>query len=335
MERAETVSPEFTVALAEMLRVLRTGWQPPSELSKLLGCTQSEAHHRIETLRDAGFDIPLHPLRGYRLEGGSHTLSAADILSRQQHPWPPRIEVIRSTTSTNSLALEHGARGGPTPVVFFAEEQTGGKGRFGRIWHSEPGKGLWMSLCLNPEGALPHWPRLTTLAALAIAQTVESLTGMAPQIKWPNDLILSGRKVSGVLAESAHRADGTAFLVLGIGINVNQSSFPKDLIDTAGSLHTISGKLWDRNAIAADLLLRLKESFHTMDSQFEHALEEVRKRSSVLGKKVTVHTGSEQIEGVAEDLGGEGDLILRTPNGEVRRFAAGEVSLKSTMPANK
>jgi BirA family biotin operon repressor/biotin-[acetyl-CoA-carboxylase] ligase len=171
------------------------------------------------------------------------------------------IIVAGETTSTNDLAWEASERGATAGFVVFAEQQTHGRGQYGRRWESAPKQGLWFSVLLRPAMTLRESPRLTSLLAEVVSATIAEETGCAPTIKPPNDIYIAGRKVAGVLVEGRTAGDGSYVAVAGIGINVNQTSddFPEELRRTAGSLAMATGRRIDRSKLAIALLRKLEQ----------------------------------------------------------------------------
>ena len=171
------------------------------------------------------------------------------------------------------------------------------------------------------------WPRLTTWAGVAVAATV----GAGAQIKWPNDVLLGGRKVAGILIESAVDESGGAFAVVGIGVNVNQTEFPPEIADRASSLRLHAGQAVNRAEFAAALLAELARLLPIMEQDFPAILAEAAQRSAALGKWVQLFSGTETFEGVAESLDCEGNLEMRMADGSLRRMTGGEISSKPTI----
>ena len=191
------------------------------------------------------------------------------------------IVVFRETDSTNDLAAQAGRDGVAEGIVFFAESQRAGRGRMGRQWVSPPGRNLLFSVLLRPA-AVPaeRWPELTFCAALAVAETAERFTGRTARVKWPNDVLVEGRKVAGVLLE-AHHAQPPGFVVVGIGLNVLQGAedFPPELRDRAGSLAMLgSADGWCRQEVAAFVLARLNDQYAHWPSGFALIREECARR---------------------------------------------------------
>jgi BirA family biotin operon repressor/biotin-[acetyl-CoA-carboxylase] ligase len=312
-----------------ILRLLREEPHQPGSLAAQFGVTRPQVEEAVSRLRDSGVDIPLHPMRGYILQSLPDKLVADDLLSRPGTDWLGDIWTIESTGSTNTVALEQGMLGLPGPLAIFAEHQTAGRGRFARKWESESGEGLSLSLLLRPSAAQRFWPRLTALAALAVARcTAEFLPEDGVQIKWPNDVVVCGKKIAGILAETGSDPVRGPFVVVGIGLNVNQVSFPAPLSATASSLRMISGHEQERAAVAASLLGHLGRMLPDIEDGFPAPLTELERRSSVLGRRITLHTGAASFEGTAVALDAEGLLQLRTDDGTLHSFSAGEVSLR-------
>jgi BirA family biotin operon repressor/biotin-[acetyl-CoA-carboxylase] ligase len=312
-----------------ILRFLREHPQQPGSLAENLGVTRQDIHDAVSSLRSRGLDIPLHPLHGYTLQSLPEHLVAEDLLSRPGTEWLGAIWTLESTGSTNTVAIEQGQLGLPGPLAIFAEHQTAGRGRFARKWESATGEGICLSLLLRPATPQNFWPRLPTLAALAVACcAAEFLPRHQVQIKWPNDIVVSDQKLAGILAETGSEPARGPFFVLGIGLNVNQAGFPAPLDATATSLRILSGRKKDRARVAAALLGHLGRLLPCAEEGFSSALRQVEERSSVLGKRLTLHTGTQRFEGTAEAIDSEGRLQLRMTNGTQQCFSAGEVSLK-------
>jgi BirA family transcriptional regulator, biotin operon repressor / biotin---[acetyl-CoA-carboxylase] ligase len=326
----------MTHALVRILKHLRQGPVPPGELAAMTGLTQGELRSHLGSLTQKGFDIAVHPLLGCEIRVSPDSLVAEDIASRMETHWLKDISTLAVTPSTNSLALEYGTRGARGPLAFFAEAQTAGRGRFGRVWESGEGEGLWMSLLLHLAEPIRFWPRITTLAALSVAKVIEGIQTdprLFPQIKWPNDVLCGGKKVAGILAETGSHAQAGPFVVLGIGLNVNQKSFSPGLAHTASSLRVLCGSRLDRAEVAGRLLEHLYQSLSKIETGFDSILASVKERSSVIGTSLSVSIGGEFVEGLAEDLDPDGCLRLRMENGTLRTLSAGEVTLRSPCAA--
>lgn len=232
--------------------------------------------------------------------------------------------------STNESATRLAQAGAPEGTLVTAEEQTRGRGRQGRSWHSPPGMGIWMSLVLRPQVEADLCTGIPLLGALAIASGIERVTGTRPELKWPNDVYMKGRKVAGVLGESAVEGTRVRFAVLGMGINVNlpASGLPPELRDTAGSLAIATGRTWDRVAVLAAILAGLEERYDAyVASGFAAIREEFLSASHLVGRLVEVIFPQGSVSGTVLDVAGNGELVLATGGGTAK-VRVGEASLK-------
>jgi len=303
---------------------------PATDLAGQLAAPLATVEARLAELRGAGFEIEERPGLGFRLLGSPDRLIADDLLARLGAcPLVREIVVFEETDSTNDLAVQRGRQGGAGGLVIFAERQTAGRGRFGRPWASASHRGLWFSLLLRPALPLPLWPRLTTWAAVALADAIEASLGLPAAIKWPNDLHLGGKKVAGILAESGTDGTGEPFAVVGIGVNVNHepADFPPELTAKAGSLRMATGRAIDRPAFATALLRALDARLPQLADAFPEIIAAAARRSFLLGRWIQVQFGVELLEGHAEELDADGHLLLRSGDGTLNRLTAGEVTV--------
>jgi BirA family biotin operon repressor/biotin-[acetyl-CoA-carboxylase] ligase len=310
---------------------------PPFHLAHEADLSPADVDDRVRELCAAGFQIELTAGRGYKLLASPDRLMADDLWARltlgdPAHPltsFVREIIVLEETHSTNDVAAQLGRDGVSGGAIVFAERQTGGRGRFGRRWESAGHQGLWMSLLLRPLLRPAHWPRLTTWAAVAVAQAIEHRTGCATRIKWPNDVEMSGRKVAGLLAEVGEDQRGQPFAVLGIGVNINQeeSDFSAELAARATSLRLETNRRIDRAALAVVLIEELAATESLLEDHFEQIVTLAARRSTVLGQAIEARAGETIHRGMAEGLDADGHLLLRMANGDVRTLTAGEVTL--------
>lgn len=314
---------------AAVLQALRAAGLhiPLGELAAQLATSSPEVAAAIARLTSAGFDIESHPSLGCRLLSAPDRLLADDLHSRlgDDCSLAREILVFEETSSTNDVAAKLGREGHPGGLVVFAERQTAGRGRFGRRWDSAGHAGLWFSLLLRPQWPLARWPRLTTWAGVSVAAAVEHCTSLPARIKWPNDVLIHGRKVSGILIESASDSTGAMFAVAGIGMNVNQEEFPAELATRAASLRQLTGRPLDRAALATAILRELAARLPTAATG-DTLIAEATRRSALLGTWVRLQSGTETLEGTAESLDPEGNLLLRLPDATLHRATAGEVT---------
>lgn len=314
---------------ARLLVALRTAGvhMLPGDLAGQLSVPLAEIETSIARLCAAGFDIETKPGFGCRLLASPDRLIADDLHARLGDcPLAREILVFSETSSTNDVASLLGRQGHAGGLTVFAERQSAGRGRFGRRWDSADHAGLWFSLLLRPELPTAHWPRLTTWAGVAVAAAIEQFTGIPAQLKWPNDILVAGKKVTGILIESASDDSGTPFVVAGIGVNVNQTDFPPEIAERAASLRQITGRSIERPALAAAILQELSSRIADVAQNFPSILAEATRRSALLGSWVRLHSGAMHFEGTAESLDADGNLLLRLGDGTLQRMTAGEVT---------
>lgn len=233
------------------------------------------------------------------------------------------IQVHEELGSTSDEVRELGLAGHPHGLVVFAESQTAGRGRRENRWNSQPGMDLAFSLLLRPQVPVMYWPRLTTLAALAICQAIEGVAVLPALIKWPNDVYVHDRKCAGILAETFMGGAG-AFMVLGIGLNVNSEDMPPDLRTSATSLKLATGKSVDRSVLAIALLKSLDQQIRKINAGFSEAVEEVQQRSWLLGKVLTARVDGREVRGMATGLDDEGHLLVRDEQGVILTLSSAE-----------
>lgn len=237
-----------------------------------------------------------------------------------------RIRLFHEVTSTSDVARDLGMQDAAHGTVVFAEQQHRGRGRRENRWLSAKGKDLMFSVLWRPGIPPELWPRVTTLAALAVCKAIESELPIAPRIKWPNDVYLKDRKLGGLLAESVS-ANGGAFLVVGVGVNVNNTDFPPELQPIATSLlRECGGRVLeiDRSRLAGVILHRLADELARAEAGFVEAMREVRDRSWLLGKTVRARMEGGEIHGRAIDLNHEGHLVLALADGSISTLSSAD-----------
>lgn len=315
------------------LKGRQPGFASGGEISKILGVSRTAVWKHIQALREDGYGIDAVPRCGYKLVGIPDRLYADEIMYGLDTKSIGRnVFYYDRVDSTNREAKELASAGAPSGSLVVAEEQAGGKGRLGKGWFSPWGMGIWCSVILRPDVNIGQAHLITMLTAVAVASAVEKDLGVKPGIKWPNDLLVDGKKICGILTEMSAEMENISYLVVGLGINANipSSAFPGELKDTATSLQAIKN-----GPVSRLLLLRLFleefEYYYLMwlKSGFLPILREWKKRCITLNRRVKVKTLKESWEGWAEDVDSTGELILRMPDGSTQRFIAGEVSLNN------
>lgn len=262
----------------------------------------------------------------------SDFLNALDIKSNLKTEFLGRhLHCFRQIDSTNETAKKAALAGAQDGTVIVAEQQKHGKGRLGRDWSSPPNQGLWFSIILRPPIKPTEAAQLTFVSAVAVCKALRSLTGLPVMIKWPNDLLFENKKVCGILTELSARMDNINFLVVGIGVNINQQEkdFPDEIKETASSLAIASGRVWQRTEVLNKILQEYENQYQNyLDVGFGNTLQLWRGLNTTLGKEVVVTTKEECYTGIAEEINESGCLLVRRNSGETEVLWAGDVSLR-------
>jgi BirA family transcriptional regulator, biotin operon repressor / biotin---[acetyl-CoA-carboxylase] ligase len=300
-----------------------------ARIAREIGVSRFTVHHWVDRLRTLGVKVKGRPGSGYHLEKIPDILTPDMLRQRLKGClFGKRIYHFFRTDSTNRVAFELGQAGEPQGVVVLAEEQSAGRGRAGRTWHSERAAGIYVTLLLRPKLAPVQAPLLTMMAGLSAHTAVEAATGLAVDLKWPNDIIIRGKKAGGILTEMHAEPGLVRFVVVGLGLNVNQERFPGELANTATSLRQETGKPQSR----MELLVRLLREFESDYNRFlREGVASVLKRFEVLssyahGKRVRVTNGSESYLGTTAGLAPEGLLQVERDDGRLVTVIAGDVA---------
>lgn len=232
-------------------------------------------------------------------------------------------------TSTNLVLKDISKQGAPHGSLCLCEHQTAGRGRMDRSWSSPEGQGVWLSVLLRPDMPAESAPLITFCCALAMAKAVREVTALDATIKWPNDLVLQGKKLCGILLEMGFDAQGY-YVVAGTGLNVRRGAYPDELADRATSIEEWAA-VPDRGAIIAAYLRELEDAVSAVEQHgFAGIAEDFRRECITLGSKVHVLGTDDDFTGMAEDIDETGALLVRT-GGELRRVLAGDVSVRGVM----
>jgi BirA family transcriptional regulator, biotin operon repressor / biotin---[acetyl-CoA-carboxylase] ligase len=328
-------APVGATADARILGALRAAGDRGSsgaELAVKAGLSLEGLSSHLAGLIRLGYQIEMGPHRGYRLLRTPDALHADDLHSRlgKTEVIGRDIRVFQETTSTNDVVDKLARDQVKEGAVVFAETQTRGRGRLGRRWVSPPALGLWFSILLRPALPPESATQLTIAAATAVSRAIRLHSDLRPEIKWPNDLLIRGRKVAGVLTELSAELDRTKYVILGIGVDVNQKAndFPPELRSTATSLRVECGHQVDRPALAAAILRELDFDYaRVLQGQFEAVADEWESHCTTLGHEVCIQTGDRKVRGRAESLDPTGALLLRTHHGHLERITGGDVTL--------
>ena len=312
----------------DVLALLERSDEPVSgeQMCKALGITRAAVWKAIEALRADGYDIEAAPRRGYRLRARPLSASALQALLDGKFP-PEKLIVLPEVDSTNNYLKQLASGGAPDGTAVLSLKQTAGRGRRGRSFLSEPG-GLYLSFLLRPQEHAEALLHLTALAGLCVCNAVAHVTGMEPGIKWPNDPVLNGKKLCGILTELSVSLETQEpeYVVIGIGVNCNQTSFPD--LPMATSLRIEMGKPVDTNAVAAALLLelsRMREEFLTKKAEWVQAFSE---KCITVGKDIQILRAGQVQQARATGIGPDAELLVQYPDGINGVVASGEVSVR-------
>lgn len=319
----------------EILRLLKEseGFLSGQQLCEQFQVSRTAVWKVIEQLKKEGYEIEAVRNKGYRLIESPDVMSRAEIESLIHTKWAGKqIIYYDETDSTNTRAKEIGEKGDRSQhgTLIVADRQIAGKGRRGRAWESPAGSSVYMTLLLYPDILPTKASELTLVMALAVAEGIQKVTGLEVGIKWPNDIILSGKKTCGILTEMSAEIGYINYVIIGVGLNVNQMTFPEEIQDVATSLKIESQKDVKR----AELIVAVMESFEKYYEIFLQTedLSGVREQYDQMllnrNQKVRVLEPGHEYEAMARGITPTGELIVRLPDGEEKEIYAGEVSVR-------
>ena len=300
-----------------------------ARIAREIGVSRSTVWRWIEQLREVGVRVKGRPHTGYFLERVPDILTP-DLLRQQLKGslFGKRIYHFFRTDSTNRVGMELGYSGEPEGAVILAEEQTAGRGRAGRSWHSERAAGIYVTILLRPKISPMQAPLLTMMAGLSAHAAIQVQTELPLDLKWPNDLMLKGKKLGGILTEMYADTSLVRFVVVGIGININQDKFPGELSNLATSLRIETAKNQSRLELLARLLREFESGYNRFLREGSNSVTDrfIKASSYALGKRVRVTNGAESFTGVTAGLASEGLLQVERDDGRVVTVIAGDVT---------
>lgn len=321
----------------QILRELRQRvgeWVSGEIVSDDLKVTRSAIWKQINLLREEGYHIEALPKKGYRLLASPDLLLPDEISTGlntsvfgQQHNY-----YFKEIESTNNEAKHLAAAGCPEGTIVIAEKQTGGRGRRGRCWHSPLGEGIYFSIILRPKISPHEASRISIMTAVAAAEALKSQTDLSIKIKWPNDILVNGKKVGGILAEISSDMEAIDYVVVGIGLNVNtpRESFPAELREIATSLLIEQEQSFSRIKILQSLLQFFEYYYSCLqENNFELVLQKLQEFSAIKGAQVRLDSVKDSITGQVLYIDDNGFLIIRDGKGEMHRALSGDVIILS------
>lgn len=315
------------------LRAAENGGVSGADLSEQLGISRAAIWARIEELRKLGYDIEASPHLGYQLRNDPDLLNDDDLIARlgKTKVIGRDIRVFQETTSTNDVVEKLARDGVKEGVVVFAESQTKGRGRLGRKWISPAGRGLWFSILLRPNLRPQEATQLTVAAATGLWRAIHAETGINAEIKWPNDILICGKKVAGILTEMSAELDRVKHVIIGVGVDVNLTAheLPPDVRKVATSLRIELGRPVQRAGLATAILRELDRDYaRVCGGLFAALADEWEERCTTIGQQVVITMGERRIRGRAEALDDDGALLVRTEHGHLERIIGGDVMLE-------
>ncbi|WP_213590644.1 biotin--[acetyl-CoA-carboxylase] ligase [Paenibacillus woosongensis] len=306
------------------------------EISRKLSISRTAVWKQINKLREEGYEFEAVSRKGYRLVSKPEKLEYSTLLQAfSTVSFGRTLKLMDVTTSTQEevrLLAEHGASEG---TLVIAEEQTIGRGRQGRKWHSPAGKGIWMSLLLRPQLPLSAAPQLTLLTAVAVCRAVRAVTGIGVGIKWPNDLLVRGRKICGILLESVGEDEMIRYCIAGIGIDANlePDDLPPELASIATSLQIESGRKVDRAVLIGAVMTEMEKLYGLyMEEGFAPIGHLWEALSVTTGQHITVKTAQGEVSGRAVGLEERGGLLVMQEDDSLTTIFSGEVHFDGCNP---
>jgi BirA family transcriptional regulator, biotin operon repressor / biotin---[acetyl-CoA-carboxylase] ligase len=301
-------------------------------LADILGCSRTAIWKHIEELRKEGFELEAIRKKGYRIINTPKNITENELrLGLKTKTFGKTIHYLESTESTQKVAHQLAQEGCPEGTLVIAEEQTNGRGRLARNWHSPKYSGVWMSLVLRPKLPPQKAPQFTLIAAVAVAQAIEDVCNISPDIKWPNDILINGKKITGILTELQADSDKINAIIMGIGMNVNQSvsDFPKELQDIATSLSIESETQISRSLLVQKTLENLEKYYHLyLDKGFSPLKLLWESYAVTLGKVIVARTLTGSITGKAVGITNEGVLRIQEQNGIIHEIYSADIEVK-------
>ena len=321
---------------SDILALLRSSkdYVSGQQLCAQFGVSRTAVWKAINQLKEDGYQIEAVSHKGYRLLESPDILSESEILSRLTTDWAGRtLHYFDETGSTNIDAKRYAEEGEPHGTTVVANMQSAGRGRRGRLWQSPAGSAIYMTILLKPRFIPDKASMLTLVMALSVADAIVEATGLSAGIKWPNDVVVNKKKVCGILTEMNVELDYIQYVVIGVGINVNNNSpeeFPEEIRQTATSLKIESGMQISRAALLERVLAHFEKNYNifTKTLDLSALMEAYDSRLLNLNAEVRVLDPKGEYTGIARGINPTGELLVEKENGEVVPVYAGEVSVR-------
>ena len=314
------------------LKENKENWVSGELLSNTMTISRSAVWKHIRKLREDGYLIESSPKKGYLFRKSSDLLLEEEIREGLGTKLFGRKNIVyfKETDSTNLRARDLAVSGAPEGTLVISEEQTSGKGRRGRSWFSPSGKGIYTSLILRPAIPPSGAPMIVLMTSIAVAETLFQQTQLEPTIKWPNDILVNGKKIAGILIEIGTEMDAVNHVVVGLGLNVNipYTCFPDEIRNDSTSVLIETGKSIPRINLICGYLKRCEEYYNMFtNGQFEEITNRWKTFSNIAGKQITVDLPGKRYAGQVSHIDNDGVLVIKNSNGEVHRIFSGDITL--------
>lgn len=318
---------------SEILRLLKENdtYISGQQLCEQFQVSRTAIWKVIDQLKKEGYQIEAVRNKGYRLIESPDVMSKAEIDSLVDTKWAGKnVIYYDETDSTNNRAKEAGNNKEPHGTLFVADMQMAGKGRRGRVWKSPSGSSIYMTILLYPDISPVKAPQLTLIMAIAVAEGIREVTGLETKIKWPNDIVVNGKKICGILTEMSTEIDYINHVVIGIGINVNMESFPEDIAKTATSLRIEAGKEFRRFELIAAIMEHFEKAYEAVckAGSLEPIMEDYNRLLVNCGRRVRVLEPEHEYDALALGIDKTGELQVECEDGSRKSVFAGEVSVR-------
>lgn len=303
----------------------KPGYISGDQISQRLGITRQALWKHIQALKDSGYDIIAVPHLGYKLVSSPDRLLPCEVTRHLNTKFiGKKVYYFDTASSTMDIALQLGIKGSSEGTLILAETQTKGRGRLGRNWFSPKYKGIYFSLILRPKTSLHQTPILTLMSAVSICEAIKEKTGITSQIKWPNDILIQHKKLGGILTELNAEIDLSRFIVIGVGLNVNNDK--KTLTAGATSLREQKKEEISRLDLLQEILRKIEDNYLVFQKKGAGPIiDKWREWSVSLGRRVKVVYQKQHIEGQSLDIDVDGGLLIRNDAGLTQKVMAGDV----------
>lgn len=301
------------------------------ELSNKLGVSRTAIWKHIKALKEDGYIIESISRKGYKLLQEADTIIVEDLIDQLiDIRLGSGIHFFDTIDSTNTYAKKLALDGCEEGTIVITDQQTGGRGRLGRTWLSQPRTSVLMSLVLKPDIHPSEASKITQIAAAACTLALDKMLEVEVKVKWPNDVIINKRKISGILTEMSAELNSINYVVVGIGINVNVDNFPEEISDIASSIKNETGVTISRTMLIANILREFEGLYDDFISSgsLKKTIEVCREKSITLGSRVRIEGREESYLAEAMDINEDGELIIKKDNGEIIKVVSGEVSVR-------